>query len=133
MSKFVTLALMMTTLNPYLFKSTHFEVIYCPPDSIFDTFRGKLEDRLLHRLNKLNKDCIILGDLNIDISKDDGAKHDFINTFNTFIRVIDNFITNIWKARLGTRVVQSDIPMAFFMAQPHCSRSHILKLKKSKS
>ena len=30
-------------------------VIYRPPDSILDTFRGKLED-LLHKLNKSNKD-----------------------------------------------------------------------------
>ena len=108
-------------------------VIYRPPDSIFYTFRGKLEN-LLHKLNKSNKDCIILGDFNLDISKNDAAKHDFINTMhsssffptiNTFTRVtqtsssiIDNFITNIRNTMLVTGVVRSDItdhfPIAFF-------------------
>ena len=56
-------------------------VLYRPPDSALDTFCYKLED-LLHKLNKQKKDCILLGDYNIDISKEDGAKQDFMDTLH---------------------------------------------------
>ena len=108
-------------------------VLHRPPDSVLDTFCYKLEG-LLHKLNKLKKDCILLGDYNIDISKEDGAKQDFMNTLHSssffptisrFTRVIqtsktiiDNIISNIQNTKLETGVVQSDItdlfPIAIF-------------------
>ena len=44
-------------------------VIYRPPNSDLTTFIEKLDDLLLH-INKSNKDCFLLGDFNIDISKE---------------------------------------------------------------
>lgn len=99
-------------------------VIYRPPDSDFDTFKTKL-DAHLNCINRNDKNCFILGDFNVDISKEDKTKDDFINTLysssffptiNTFIRVtessrtiIDNIITNIQNARIDSGLILSDI------------------------
>lgn len=114
-------------------KSLIVGVLYRPPNSALDTFFHNL-GALLHKINKLQKDCILLGDYNIDISKEDGAKHDFLNTlhsnsfFHTISRftrvtqssksIIDNIITNIQHTKLETGVILSDItdhfPIAMF-------------------
>lgn len=99
-------------------------VIYRPPDSDLNIFNNKLEEILLH-INKLNKDCVLLGDFNIDVSKDDAVKNDFINTLhsssffpsiNIFTRVtntsttaIDNIVTNIQNVKLESGALLSDI------------------------
>lgn len=105
-------------------KNTIVGVIYRPPDSDLNIFNTKLEEILLH-LNRTNKDCVLLGDFNIDVSKDDAAKNDFINTLhsssffptiNIFTRVtntsrtiIDNIITNIRNVKLESGALLSDI------------------------
>ena len=126
-------------------------VIYRPPDSPFDTFRYKLEN-LLHRLNRLHKDCIILGDFNVDISKNNAIQQDFINTLhyssffptiNTFTRIkppsksiIDNFLTNIRNTKIATGVIHSDItdhfPIAFFIGTARLSSTLLPKTQKIK-
>lgn len=99
-------------------------MIYRPPDCDLGTFQVKLGE-LLFSINSFNKDCVILGDFNIDISKDDTVKKDFINTLhsfsffptiNTFTRVmqysksiIDNIITNIQNVCSVSGVVLTDI------------------------
>lgn len=64
-------------------------VIYCPLDTILCTLNSNL-DELLMLINRTNNDCILLGDYNIDISKEDSVKNDFINTLNlsTFLHTI---------------------------------------------
>ena len=80
---------------------------------------------ILYSINRKNKDCVLLGDFNIDVSRDEAAKGDFINTLhsssffctiNHFTRVthstrstIDNIIKNIQNTRLESGVVLSDI------------------------
>ncbi len=97
-------------------------VIYRPPDFPLKTFFHK-SDEVLHKLNKLNKDCVLLGDYNIHISKEDGAKQDFMNTLHSssffptvtnFSRVtqtsktiIDNIITNVQNTKLETGCLTS--------------------------
>lgn len=105
-------------------KSIIVGIIYCPPDSDLNIFNNKLEEILLY-INKLNKDCVLLGDFNIDVSKDDAVKNDFINilhsssffpTINIFTRVtntsttvIDNIVTNIRNVKLESGALLSDI------------------------
>lgn len=104
-------------------KSIIVGVIYRSPDSDLNIFNNKLEEMLLH-INKLNKDCVLLGDFNIDVSKDDAVKNDFINTLhsssffptiNIFTRVtntttvIDNIVTNIRNVKLESGALLSDI------------------------
>ena len=99
-------------------------VIYRPPDSDRSTFIAKL-DELLLMINKSNKDCVLFGDVNIDISKDRPLKREFINTLyssafyptinlptrvtNSSKTVIDNFITNIRNTKLVSGVLINDI------------------------
>lgn len=123
-------------------------MIYRPPDSDFDVFEGKLED-ILFSINKKNKDCVILGGFNIDVSKDDVVKRDFVNTLHSFSffctinqftrvtlstrTVIDNIITNIRNTRLESGVVLSDItdhfPIVFFL---DLANKNELSLQKTK-
>lgn len=72
----------------------------------------------------MNKHCFILGDFNINLAKDDGAKNDFLNclyssiffpTISSYTRVteitkstIDNIITNI-NVHFDSGVIMSDI------------------------
>lgn len=70
-------------INPTNAKKIIVGVIYRPPDSDLDVFEGKLED-ILFSINKKNKDCVILGDFNIDVSKDEVVKRDFVNTLHSF-------------------------------------------------
>ena len=81
-----------------------------PPSFNPEIFRQKLEDTL-HHISMKKKRCVMLGDFNIDIAKNDKTKNDFMNTIhsfnfsaaiNTYTRVtnrsktiIDNFITHI--------------------------------------
>ena len=124
-------------------------IIYRPPGFNPDIFRLKLEETLYH-INNKNRDCIILGDFNIDISKDDTIKNDFINTLhsfsffptiNIFTRVtnrsrtiIDNFITNIENASIDSGVILSEISdhlrIVLFM---HLSNKFKLFLHKEKA
>ena len=80
---------------------------------------------------KLTKQCIILGDFNIDLSKDDNTKIDFINTLhssyffptiNKYTRVtessksvIDNFITNIQNACINSGVKSFQTSLIIFL------------------
>ncbi len=109
-------------------------IIYRPPDADLDTFNVKLEETLFS-INGKNKNCILLGDLNIDLSRDDTAKNNFINklhsfsfypTINTYTRVthstksiIDNIVTNIHNTSLESGVVLSEIsdhfPIVLFL------------------
>lgn len=99
-------------------------VIYRPPDANFETFITKLEEMLFY-INSKNKNCILLGDFNVDLAREDTPKNDFINTLhsssffptiNTFTRVtpttrtiIDNIITNIHSTRLESGIVHTEI------------------------
>lgn len=66
-------------------KSIIIGVIYRPPDSDYATFRDQL-DGVLFRINQINTNCLIMGDFNIDISKEDTIETDFINTlYSPFI------------------------------------------------
>uniref|UniRef100_A0A6Q2ZN45 Reverse transcriptase domain-containing protein n=1 Tax=Esox lucius TaxID=8010 RepID=A0A6Q2ZN45_ESOLU len=123
-------------------------VLYRPPDSALNTFFSKLED-LLHKLINQKKECILLGDYNIDISNEDEAKHDFMNTLhsssffptiNRFTRVtstsktiIDNIITNIQNIKLITGIVQSDItdhfPIVIFFGSGRLVSPPLTKIK----
>lgn len=58
-------------------------IIYHPPDSNPNVFRGKLQETLFTLTQKSNN-SILMADFNIDLSKDDATKHDFINTLNSF-------------------------------------------------
>ena len=109
-------------------------VVYRPPDADLDMFNIKLEETLFS-INGKNKNCILLGDFNIDLSRDDAVKNNFINilhsfsffpTINTFTRVtpstktiIDNIITNILNTSLESGVVLSEIsdnfPIVLFL------------------
>lgn len=53
-------------------------VIYWPPDADFAVFSPKLEESLYFFNNK-NKNGFLLGDYNVDLSKGDTAKNDFMN------------------------------------------------------
>lgn len=95
-----------------------------PPESNLNVFRDKLEEAL-YTINRKNNNCILMGDFNIDISREDATKHDFINTLhlfslfpmiNMFTRIthlskstIDNMITNIHNPTLESGVLLSDI------------------------
>ncbi|KAM9816277.1 uncharacterized protein ACBT44_010682 [Syngnathus typhle] len=112
-------------------------IIYCPPDADLEIFRTKLEEALFS-INDNNKSCVLLGNFNVDLSKDDTAKNDFINTLhsssffptiNAYTRVthstksiIDNFITNFQNATLTSGTVLSEIsdhfPFVLFIDLP---------------
>ena len=103
-------------------------VIYRPPDSDRSTFTDSL-DELLLKINESNKDCILFGDLNIDVSKDTPFKREFINTLHSYgfhpsiniptrvqfrstnvsKTVIDNIVTNMHNTKLETGVLVTDI------------------------
>ena len=99
-------------------------VIYRPPNSDPSAFIEKL-DELLLIINKSNKDSIILGDFNIDLSKDYSTKNNFINTLHSCSfyptiniptrvtdssrTVIDNIITNIHNTKFESGVLMYDI------------------------
>lgn len=57
-------------------------VIYHPPDTSPSTFNSNL-DELLMLINSTNNDCILLGDYNIDISREDSNKNDLITTLHS--------------------------------------------------
>lgn len=108
-------------------------IIYRPPNSDYETFRIHF-DNLLFSINQMNKNSIILGDFNIDISKEDIKGIDFMNmlysssffpTIDKYTRVtessrskIDNIITNIQNTDCKSGVLYSDIsdhyPVFFF-------------------
>lgn len=112
-------------------------IIYRPPNFNPDIFRQKLEETL-HNICEKKQNCVILGDYNIDIAKNDKTKKDFMNTLhsfnffttiNTFTRVtqrsktiIDNFITNIAQENIDSGVILSGIsdhfPIVLFMKLP---------------
>lgn len=114
-------------------KSVIIGVIYRPPDSDYKTFRDHFENILLH-INQISKKCIIMGDFNINISKEDKNGTDFQNTlysssFSPTIdkctrvtektkAIIDNIITNVQNTDYRTGVLYSDItdhyPILFF-------------------
>lgn len=99
-------------------------IVYRPPDVNPITFISKFEETLFD-INRKNCNCIILGDFNIDISRDGPIINDFMNTIhsssftptiNRYTRVthssksiIDNIITNIQNSRLESGVVVTDI------------------------
>ena len=99
-------------------------IIYRPPDSNPSVFRDKL-DESLYAINMKNNNCIIMGDFNIDITKENAIKNDFINTIHSFSyfptinictritnsskSIIDNMVTNIHNFWLESGVVLSDI------------------------
>lgn len=109
-------------------------IIYRPPSFNPEIFRQKLEDTL-HHISMKKKRCVMLGDFNIDIAKNDKTKNDFMNTIhsfnfsaaiNTYTRVtnrsktiIDNFITNIEYDKVKSGVILSGIsdhfPIVLFM------------------
>ena len=125
-------------------------MIYRTPDTDLEIFRAKLEEALFF-INNNNKSCILLGDFNVDLSRDDAAKNDFINTLqslsffptvNTYTRVthstksiIDNFITNVQNSTFVCGTILSDIsdhfPIVLFIDLP-ARRSlthHKMKIK----
>ena len=63
-------------------------VIYRPPDSDIDNFKIKLE-KLLYQTNET---CIILGDYNIYLAKDDAGINDFINVLHSSFFSHNNYI-----------------------------------------
>ena len=102
-------------------------VIYRPPESDRPSFVEEL-DKLLSLINTSNKDCLLLGDYNIDISKNPKSptvKNNFINTLhsNSFYptiniptrvkdtskTIIDNIITNVHNTTIETGVIVTDI------------------------
>lgn len=99
-------------------------VLYRPPNSNTDIFNIQLGN-LLVCLNQMNKKCIIMGDFNIDIAKEENKATDFLNTLystsfyptiNKFTRVskktktiIDNIITNLQNYDCKSGVLYSDI------------------------
>ncbi len=113
-------------------------IIYRPPESNLNVFRDKLEEAL-YTINRKNNNCILMGDFNIDISREDATKNDFINTLhsfsfsptiNMFTRIthlskstIDNMVTNIHNSTLESGVVLSDItdhfPIVLFVNSFH--------------
>lgn len=125
-------------------------VIYRPPDSDLNTFLLEF-DKLLYHINDSKKECIILGDFNIDIAKNDTSKHDFLNliysssffpTIDTYTRItnysqsaIDNIITNIHSLSLTSGVVISDITdhfpitLSLDIINKHSPSSHSRKVK----
>ena len=125
-------------------------VIYRPPDADLDSFKTKLEE-ILFSINAKNKNCVLLRDFNVDLSRDDSAKNDFLNflhsfsffpTINTYTRVtdstkttIDNIITNIRNSKLKSGVILSDIsdhfPVILFVDSPDrpAPSRHIIKSK----
>lgn len=105
-------------------KSIIIGVIYRPPDSDYATFRDQL-DGVLFCINQTNTNCLIMGDFNIDISKEDTIGTDFINTLhsssffptiNKHTRItersqstLENIITNMQGIEYKSGVVYSDI------------------------
>ncbi len=94
-------------------------MICCSPDSDLNTFRVKL-DEFLFSINRKNKPCVILGNYNIDTSKEDAAKNDFIEYSSSFLPTInlfiDNIIKNIQNTSLHSGVALSDISDHFLIA-----------------
>ena len=102
-------------------------VIYRPPESDRPSFIEAL-DKLLLLINNSNKDCLLLGDYNIDISQNPRStttKNDFINTLHSYSfypniniptrvtatskTIIDNIITNIHNTKIESGVIVTDI------------------------
>ena len=99
-------------------------VIYRPPSSVYNTFRVSF-DNLLLSINQHNKKCIIMGDFNIDTSKNTLNAIDFQNilfsssfltTIDRHTRVtkktkttIDNIITNIQSSSWKSGILYTDI------------------------
>lgn len=67
-------------------------IVYRPPDVNPITFTSKFEETLF-TINRKNCNCIILGDFNIDISRDGSIKNDFMNTLHSssFIPTINRY------------------------------------------
>lgn len=97
-------------------------IVYRPPESNINSFIEKL-DETLHALHQTN--CIILGDFNINILKEDDHALNFLNTLHSFSffptitmptrvtstsqSLIDNIVTNIHNINMESGVVLSDI------------------------
>ena len=98
-------------------------VVYRSPDSIINNFIYKF-DETLHAIQKNN--CLILGDYNINILKENSHAQDFLSSLDSYSfyptihhiptrvkppsqSLIDNIVTNIHKTNMESGVVFSDI------------------------
>jgi len=67
-------------------KSIIVGIVYRTPDSDLNCFLTKL-DEILSSINYMNKHCFILGDFNINLAKDDGAKKYVYSTKNEILPI----------------------------------------------